>query len=152
VCVSDADCAAGLWCDHGAHVCKRVCDDVGDCADNATQCLPAQAGGGGSIPGLSVCVANCNPMSAGCAIHATCVYLGNPPLFDCVASLDYADGDGCTLDSDCGTGLTCRSGKCRLWCNTPGQVDAWCKTFVWCCSIDPAPSFGGTALGYCSCP
>jgi hypothetical protein len=152
VCSSDADCAAGLWCDHLTGVCKPVCDNVGDCPDPTSQCLPAQADGGGSIPGLSVCVANCNPMSPGCGPHANCVYLGNPPLFDCTASLDHADGDSCSVDSDCAAGMTCRGSNCELWCSTPGDTFSWCKPVVWCCSIDPAPYYDQTELGYCDCP
>jgi hypothetical protein len=152
VCTIDADCAAHLWCDHATGVCKPMCESVDDCPDANTQCLPAAAEAGGTIPGLSLCVANCNPMSPACGALATCVYLDSPPLFDCFASLEHQDGDGCTTSSDCAAGLLCRGGTCRLWCNTPGDAGAWCKTFVWCCSIDPAPSYGGSELGYCACP
>ena len=151
-CANDADCGARLWCDHTTHVCKPVCHGLGDCNDPNTQCRPAEAGAGGSIPDFNLCVANCNPMSSSCGQHATCVYLGDPPLFDCYASLDHGDGDSCSQDSDCGAGLMCTGSTCRLWCDTPGDAGSWCKTFVWCCSIDPAPSYGGTELGFCACP
>jgi hypothetical protein len=152
VCVTDADCAATTWCDHPTHVCKPVCQGAGDCHDPGTQCLPAQAESPGTIPGLLLCVANCNPMSPVCGLHTNCIYLTDPPLFDCAASLDHADGDNCTEDQDCAAGMTCAGGTCRLWCDTPGDQFSWCKSMVWCCALDPAPSYGGTELGYCACP
>jgi hypothetical protein len=128
-----------------------VCDNVTDCNDDTTQCLPAAGAWGEPIPGLGLCVANCNPMEPSCGVHANCVYLSVPPLFDCAASLDHGDGDSCSVDTDCAAGLLCRSNTCRPWCDTPGDVYATCKSLVWCCAIDPAPSYAGTELGYCAC-
>jgi hypothetical protein len=92
-------------------------------------------------------------MDPACGLHANCVYLGDPPLFDCYASLDHGDGDSCVEDADCAAKLMCTDDhECRKWCDTPGDVWSTCKTAVWCCTLDPAPSYGGDELGYCACP
>jgi len=147
LCADDSNCVDRTWCDHGTGVCKLVCQSESDCAVGAL-CLNAAADGGGTIPGLKVCTAYCDPRRGdGCNTSAgptNCLY-GNSG-FDCFGSgTSIALCDGFL---DCAAPYTCFAGACVDWCD---QVGKNCPPLIPVCHLySPAIEYDGVALGYCA--
>ena len=76
-CANDSECPAGTWCDGRTGTCMQLCHSASDCGGNnfvATYYVDKNKVV--TVPGgASVCVADCNPVSAvPCGSAATCAY------------------------------------------------------------------------------
>lgn len=125
-CFTDADCAENLWCDHTTETCKPICHGAGHCPPGA-QCIPAEAGAGGTIPNFTVCTSHCHPQNVG-PCHSdhgatNCVYRVNLAEFDCWASLNFPVGAACADSFECAAGLLCAGDQCWAWCGEFGILN-----------------------------
>ena len=148
-CNVDADCVDRTWCDHATGVCKWVCQSGDNCPVGGT-CANAQAAGSGTIPGLQVCTAYCDPRVATSCNQSNgttnCLYGSSG--FDCFWSGNKAYPNTCGGFTECGPPQTCYLGFCRPWCDDAGHA---CPVVPGNCYAYPQPIHYGTAeMGYCS--
>jgi hypothetical protein len=153
---SNDDCAAGLHCsaegtppDTAHAVCRQYCGADSDCTE-----APAASAGeaeptnvprcfeGLTASTVRLCSLSCDPVGAGagCATGRTCGFFtdtSSNEYTDCFASKGVADGQSCTLITDCATGETCaQSGSssmphCRKTCR-PDQAATDCSGGLQC--------------------
>lgn len=162
-CDADAVCAAGLWCDYTTAVCKPLCN-VGELGCEARDdCVFGRDSAGLPIPGLGVCLAQCNPIAAAvnpCADHpdTTCFYRVDEGAFDCGLSGDKPWPNVCNSHQECAYGLGCLGGTCRDWCptlgaecmGTKGDGTFYCENFAPCGTCSPSGfTFEDAPLGGC---
>ena len=165
-CDADIACASGLYCDYTTAVCKPLCALEGlECAA-AEDCVVGRDSAGSPIPGLFVCLAACNPISASvnpCADDpdTTCYYRADEAEFDCGLSELGAWMSPCSTGRDCRFGLGCFDGYCQDWCGAVGSANGcfgtkadgtwFCDQFEPCGPCEPT-SFeaSGTPLGACT--
>jgi hypothetical protein len=152
-CGVDADCAAGLWCNHTNGACQPICQSTSDCATEGGLCEPAlQPSSTTPIPGLDVCAAHCDLITAQpCGTGLTCVYNRSSKEFECVASGGAAPTKACNSDADCAPTLGCFDDglgtfRCFPWCTPTGQG---CGGAAFCYSLNPAVQKGSTSYGTC---
>ena len=150
-CNSDKECPAGSWCDGRTQACMLFCKSATDCGGN--DCVASYYTANGkaiTVPGgASVCVANCDPVSAvPCGQHATCGYDPQVGVMDCFASSDLTAGQKCMYINDCGPSLVC-VGTCERWCNPPGQASQTCAGGPCAMISNLAPMYDGKLYGAC---
>jgi hypothetical protein len=156
-CRTDADCAAGAWCNHTTQACQPICLNTANCAAEGGQCEPAlQSNGTTPIPGLNVCAAHCDLVTAmPCGPHLNCVYQSSLQEFECVLSANGAKQSPCTADADCSATLTCGDDgfgtlECLSWCTPPGSHSAQGCAMGTCSSLASPVQRGTTSYGICS--
>lgn len=146
-CTSDAQCAAGQWCEHRTSVCKPICTSGNDCG--GSKCTPGLTTDGFKIAGLSVCVVDCDPVAVSpCGSGATCDYDQSPPIkaLDCFRAGSKMHLDTCTEQPECAPSLVCALGSCSNWC----AGDSDCPGFELCYAFDSfMPTHDGTQYGWC---
>jgi len=147
----DANCPAGTWCDRRTFVCMPFCQSAADCGGN--DCVAAHNPAGNTVPGgISVCTANCDPVSAApCGAGATCTYdalvVGG---FDCFSTMGYASGHFCMHLNDCAPGLVCAGTSCARWCHPASTTSSADCGFAACTAFtNLMPTYGGATYGYC---
>ncbi len=115
-CDTDTRCPASTWCDGRTGVCMPFCQSAADCHQN--DCVAAYDVSQKTVPGgVSVCVADCDPVSAApCGHGATCSYDPTVGSMDCFSSPELAVGDPCMYLNDCGPGSVCVGDTCQMWC------------------------------------
>jgi hypothetical protein len=156
-CSSTTDCADGSWCELSTSVCEPICSSTctgGTCV-HAAQATTGTA----TIPGLDVCSASCDLVSASpCGAGATCVNLtdsnGDTVGSECIMSAMIPLGMPCALASDCAAGMVCTEDltddntECSLWCSADEDPcpdnGLSCKYFE-----DPSVDLDGHDYGYC---
>jgi hypothetical protein len=162
-CNSDGDCAAGTFCDHGTSVCKKICNNVGECPSGA-QCIPAIKKNTASteIPGLKVCTAHCDPMNGSpCGSNLTCYYDVAEAEFDCSATKKLGPGASCQFAGDCDKGLVCvgtqgGGSTCERWCHPTNDFvpSPFCVQFFegkdYCVGVNVEVQYNGDSYGTCS--
>ena len=158
-CGVDTDCAAGLWCNHTTQACEPICQSTSDCTAEGGLCEPAlQPDGKTPIPGLDVCAAHCDLVTAmPCGPGLTCIYQGTPKEFECTVSAGGAKHDPCNVDADCAPKLGCvdtgLGPECVSWCSPATSAgasgSAGCTSSQFCYSLTPAVSKGSTTYGIC---
>ncbi len=161
-CNSDGDCAAGTFCDHLTSVCRKICNNVGECPPSA-QCMPAIKKGTNNveIPGLKLCTAHCDPMTgAPCGGDLTCYYDVSAAEFDCTTTTKYVAGAACMYADDCDKGLVCVGpagmAKCRRWCHPTDDIipSGFCFSFFegrdYCLGVAVEVQYNGEPYGVCS--
>jgi len=149
-CLDDKACPAGTWCDWRTDACMPFCDSPADCAGTGGDCVSAKTSGSKSVPGVTVCTSNCDPVSStSCGLGAACNYDNNAGSFDCFRSGNKSEGSTCAF-AECGPTLVCGS-SCRVWC-APAAADntAQCGTFGYCEQFSNlTPTRNGVTYGYC---
>lgn len=163
-CAADTDCVDGTWCELLTLVCKPICTDPGPCPGDG-QCVEALVEMGTTIPGMSVCTADCHPISSEPCNQAfgtvACHVVGTPlgVATDCAAGGNGTDGDVCTrqepddFTTECAAGFVCvGSGTdwhCRQWCAPPGG-QAQCTAPDTCISFGGSVQHQGIEYGFCN--
>lgn len=165
-CDADIACGAGLYCDYTTAVCKPLCGQPGLECGSADDCVVGRDSSGSPIPGLFVCLAACNPVSASvnpCADDpsTTCFYRADEAAFDCGLSEQGGWMSPCDSGRDCRFGLGCFDGYCQDWCSDVGSANGcygtkadgtwFCDQFEPCGPCE-ATRFeaGGAPLGSCT--
>jgi len=158
LCFDDAACPAGTWCNLLTSVCSPFCRSgasPGDC--KAGTCIPATDGNGTNIPGIEVCTAHCDPVTASpCGAGASCDY---DPVdgFDCAAAGLSAEYGACVQSTDCGQDLVCVTdgsigGTCMYWCAIGDTSPGACSKTNCMPLVDPNMNpitYDGATCGYC---
>jgi hypothetical protein len=156
-CSSDNDCVAGAFCAPVTGACAAICENVADCAPGA-QCIPAQSATGAVIPGLKLCTAHCDPVSAApCGQNLNCIYYPDITEFDCFRSSRLKEDIDCQFSSECDKGLVCvqRTSAdrlaCRPWCKpaTGMASDACPSNKPFCVPLTTAADYNGVEYGAC---
>jgi len=127
------------------------CQSMSDCGGN--DCIAAYYTVNNklvTVPGgASVCVANCDPVSAvPCGSGTTCAYDTNVGVTDCFPSAGVGDGQKCTYGNECGPGLAC-VGTCQKWCHPPGQLSQDCGGGACDMIGNLSPMYDGQLYGAC---
>jgi hypothetical protein len=135
-CGVDSQCAAGTWCDVVFEVCKPICNHA-PCEGGGT-CMAAPNGNDGSVTGLEVCSADCEPVGAAPCSQAygdvACARFSWG--LDCAASDGHTLQQACLFDAQCAPGLVCwESTVCYPWCKMGGDD---CASGYFCLAHDPA--------------
>jgi hypothetical protein len=154
-CVDDLNCVEGTYCS-GDGVCNPICAAPEDCT-NGGWCVDAYGPNWVPAPGLSICLSDCQPLTAAPCEAAfgpiACVTWGIENEFSCYSSAGYSEGATCSLDVvQCGPGLVCITESpphCRRWC-TPVNQQGNCANGQICTPFAPPPVLhDGTEFGYC---
>jgi hypothetical protein len=141
-------------------MCNEFCTSNADCAAPGGLCLiQLSNGNGGSIPNVTLCTTNCNPLTnAGCAPGTGCQLLQETmapmaPLTDCrgVGTKTHLVACNPMLD-ECAPKFGCLNigtaqqpdNVCLQYCNTASPV---CPGGQGCFSL--GVSLGGVAYGVC---
>ncbi len=152
VCAIDTDCAVGLWCDLVDDVCRPICN-ASDCL-NLGNCLeaPRKDSPNGTVTGLKVCIANCEPDEA-----KPCNQINGPVTcarqagnWSCAKTANGGAGKSCVDDTHCAPGLFCTaSNNCWEWCVKGASGTCTMGTGSSCLSINPPQKRGNTEYGMC---
>jgi hypothetical protein len=159
-CSVDSDCAAELWCNNTTQACQPICGDTADCKTEGGLCEQAlQNDGTTPIPGLNVCAAHCNLLSAQpCGPGLNCVFQTNKDS-DCVLSMGATKHASCTVDSDCAQQLACidlglgDGPECLPWCTPPsnsGSANAQGCGDGFCYTLTPPVEESSVSYGICA--
>jgi hypothetical protein len=149
-CGADPECAAGAYCSASSGVCLLLCTSKAGCAGGS--CVEALDESGSSpIPGLDVCTANCDPITAApCGPLVTCSYSTVHGELDCVASKGVLEGGNCSFANDCAPGLVCVGNACRRWCTPVGDT-LTCSAGSLCAGFSNLNVMhAGQTYGYCN--
>jgi hypothetical protein len=125
------------------------CDNNNQCGSGS--CVSATDDQGKSVPGVKVCTAFCDPVSADpCGMGATCVQDTSVLQFDCYRSGGQPiGGTTCQVDQDCVKGGVCSSLGCVQWCEPTGGFPAICGGGP-CSEFNGGPVlYNGKKYGYC---
>lgn len=158
-CSAQVDCGVGLFCDRSTAVCKPTCDAGGAPCESGGACVEALSSTGEVIPGLQVCVADCNPAPApmspcGDGDETTCYYREDLEMLDCAASAGGTWPQGCEAHTDCAFSFACVDGTCIDTCFSEGVTcdgftksipDFFCMNFSPCGTCEALPSAFGEA-------
>lgn len=154
-CSSASDCKAGSWCELSTNVCEPICN--GTCAGACVGAMQNSTGTA-TIPGLDVCSASCDLVTASpCGAGATCTNIptsGSDNITLCVKSGMVAMGQPCSGSQDCEGGGVCTedtitdSTECSRWCSSE---DDPCSGLGLSCMYfeDPSVDVDGHDYGYC---
>jgi len=147
-CTTSLDCSAGHACvlfGGPPGTCERWCESSSDCG--GTPCLRLELD-----DGTGWCEASCDAVDgSGCPVPKTChLVFGisldgvEPlPLQVCAPPSGAVEGQSCAPDGfECGDGLFCEAGQCRVLCALPGGS---CSSGV-CTAFDPPID----SFGYCA--
>lgn len=156
-CTASEDCVGGAHCDRVTGTCKAFCEGLTDC--DGADCVEATSQAGLEIPGIKVCLIECNPQTAeGCDSSAgdvSCVFRPDVDTVDCFIAGAGEINDACTLDADCGVALACidagAGAVCEPWCTQEaGQICAHpSAAFAICVPHSPNVVVDGVAYGGC---
>jgi hypothetical protein len=158
-CATDADCAAGAWCNHSSQVCQPICVNTASCTTEGGLCEQAdQSDGKTPIPGLKVCAAHCDLVTAmPCGPHVNCVNDDTLHEFECVLSAGGKKHASCTANADCAPTLACidtsglgMSGECLAWCTPPSSFGVQGCSTGFCNTLQSPVQKGSTSYGVCS--
>ncbi|APR76378.1 Hypothetical protein A7982_01725 [Minicystis rosea] len=152
-CTTDDACPAGTWCDSRTATCAPFCESFQDCGSG--DCVAAKNYDSASmtthtVPGATVCTANCDPASAtSCGPGAACNYDNNAGSFDCFYSLNKAAGSDCEF-GDCAPTLVCGS-QCLKWCHPVEDFSSECPNAGYCNQFtNLTPTYNGSKYGFCT--
>jgi hypothetical protein len=158
-CTAMSDCAAGYLC--LGNRCTRYCANDGNCDAPGGLCVVTLTTTGSvTIPGVSLCSPNCNPLTAaGCPTGSGCgVYLATDGVrryTSCHAASTGTQGAACANDLDCAPGFGCinfTSGgttttQCMQLCLTTAPVCPAGTTN--CLALNPPATVGTSNYGIC---
>ena len=158
-CSAQVDCDVGLFCDRSTAVCKPICDAAGPPCESGGACVDAVSSTGDMIPGLQVCIADCNPAPApispcGDGVETTCYYREDLEMLDCAASAGAAWPSSCDNHTDCAFSFACIDGTCTDTCFSEGVTcdgftksgaNFFCMNFSPCGLCEAVPSVFGEA-------
>lgn len=158
-CSAQVDCGVGLFCDRSTAVCKPVCDPSGAPCESGGACVEALSATGSVVPGLHVCVADCNPAPApispcGDGDETTCYYRDDLEMLDCAASAGGTWPESCDAHTDCAFSFVCLDGTCTDTCFSEGVTcdnftksgpNFFCMNFAPCGTCEAVPSVFGEA-------
>jgi hypothetical protein len=153
-CLGDQNCVEGTYCTVDG-VCNPICSSAGDCT-NGGWCVDAYAPDWVQVPGLTVCLADCQPLTGAPCDAAfgpvTCALWAQEDEFTCYGSAGSSEGAACDPQvTECGAGLVCvdiEPRVCRRWCTPVGQA-ANCVGGQTCWGYGPPVVHDGTEYGYC---
>lgn len=150
-CTTTGECARGLTCYYD--VCMPLCAVAGDCASTAV-CSDVQYVEGGvakSVPGMRVCMAQCDPMNPSrlCGAFTTCLF-PSPAVTTCAAAALSTTASSCATDPfACAPGYVCvGTGDCKRWCRIGLAGD--CPGGKACNRLSTAPKIGTIEYGVCA--
>lgn len=152
-CTTTGECATGLTCYYD--VCMPLCAASGDCSGaGMPQCNDVQYVEGGvakSVPGMHVCMAQCDPMNPSkvCGAFTTCLF-PSPAFTTCAAAGFSTTAASCTSDPfACAPGYVCvGTGDCKRWCRIGLAGD--CPGGRACNKLSTAPKIGTIEYGVCA--
>ncbi len=165
-CANVNDCSPGLLClniaiaGSAVNECGRFCATDADCRGAGSLCIHTLSdGAGGSIPGVSVCSLDCDPITqSGCVSGSSCqIYQessGSMRFFtDCAAPVG-AGGQGatCTDSTNCQRGFGCvgSPGTCQRYCDEPATIaGGGCSASEACYGFTTPLVIGGIEYGVC---
>ena len=100
-CGGSADCAPGFHC--LAAVCKRLCEDEGDCTEPGGICRIGISCGGAPT-GASACTVNCDPAATGgCGAGSSCQVAASGALVYTDCSYSGSNGQDVTCGGNSGS-------------------------------------------------
>jgi hypothetical protein len=148
--MADQACAAGAYCSASTSVCVPLCTSKAECAGGF--CVAAlDASGTSPIPGLDVCTADCDPLTAApCGPQVTCYYDAKHGGLDCIASKGSLEGAVCSFVNDCAPALACIGGTCRRWCTPVGDMFTCSGGGVCSAFSNLTVTHAGQTYGYCN--
>lgn len=151
-CLDDTLCPAGTFCDQRTYTCMKLCNGAASCPG---KCVAAEADGGVTVPGISVCTARCNPASTtSCGPNAVCAYDSTAIDFDCFArsgflgTMDKLPGETCMYLNNCPPSYVC-AGACVKWCHPVDDFSSECGGGFCNAFSNATPIYMGNEYGYC---
>ena len=162
VCSAHSDCALGLLCEQITQTCKAPCSSSVDC--DGAACVEAFTTAGLPIPGIKLCLAECDPVEntlcAAAGAEVSCVYRADLEAFDCARAGDGAANTQCDAQAECAVGLGCLevNGQtgCLNWCEYDGQGTEPCTAAeapgaVLAICVPQLPSIASNGVEYGAC-
>jgi hypothetical protein len=150
-CSDFGQCQKGLTCVYD--VCMPFCAAGTDCV-STSQCKPVQyveAGATKDIPGMKVCMAQCDPLNPSklCGASTTCLF-SSPTATTCAAAGLSTTAGSCATDAfTCAPGYICvNTGDCKRWCRIGFTGD--CPGGKVCGKLSTSPTIGTIEYGVCA--
>jgi hypothetical protein len=148
-CTTLGQCKKGLTCVAG--LCMPFCTVVADCPAGSTQLCHTVSGGTTDVPGLLVCMQQCDPRApaAVCGASTACEIIDSAKGdTTCTRAGTSTALGGCATDAfACAAGYTCTSGDCLAWCRVGYPGD--CTGGRTCFQFSDHPKIKGVEYGVC---
>lgn len=150
-CTALGQCKKGLTCTYG--LCVPFCTVVADCPAAGSPLCHGVSGGTTDIPGLLVCMQQCDPRApaAVCGAATACdIVDGAAGTTTCSKSGTSTALGGCATDVyACAPGYTCvgTAGDCLSWCRVGFPGD--CSGGRTCFSFSDHPKIKAVEYGVC---
>lgn len=154
-CTGLGQCALGFSCVYD--VCMPFCSSSSDCSGpGAPTCRNAQyvdsvTKATKDIPGLRVCMQQCDPINPSkvCGASTTCLFSSSTAT-TCAAAATSTTAASCASDGfACAPGYVCvGAGDCRRWCRIGFAGD--CPSGKTCGKLATAPTIATIEYGVCA--
>jgi hypothetical protein len=152
-CTTTGECSAGLTCYYD--VCMPLCATSGDCTGLGTPlCSDVQYVDGGvtkSVPGMRVCMAQCDPLNPSkvCGASTTCLFPSSTMTICAAAGLSTTATSCASNPFACAPGYVCvGTGDCKRWCRIGLAGD--CPGGKTCNKLSTTPKIGTIEYGVCA--
>ena len=148
-CTTLGQCKKGLTCVLG--LCMPFCGGVADCPTAGSPLCHTVSGGTTDIPGLKVCMQQCDPRApaAICGASTACGFITASET-TCIRAGTSTTYGGCKTDGfACAPGYTCvgTAGDCLSWCRVGFPGD--CSGARICYTFSDHPKIKGVEYGVC---
>lgn len=151
-CTDFGQCQKGFTCVY--NVCMPFCAGPSEGCTAKSQCKPVQyveSGAAKDIPGMRVCMAQCDPLSPtkACGASTTCLF-SSPTATTCAAAGLSTTAGSCASDPfTCAPAYVCvNTGDCKRWCRIGFAGD--CPGGKTCGKLSTSPTLGTIEYGVCA--